>query len=80
MKFPKRAFGPWKRMKKELTNANKTIQILKRNNKVIARKLKTEKRRTQRLFKRLNGFPSTPKSKSGNVMNTAGLTEIQKNS
>jgi hypothetical protein len=79
MNFPNRAFGPRKRMKKELTRANKTIQELKRNNIDLARKLKTEQRRRQRLVKRLNGSPRTPKSKSENVMNTAGLTEIQKN-
>ena len=73
LQFPRRSEGPRKRFLKELKSAKQTIAALKKYNIELSRKLKSEQRRRQRMIKRLQGSPRTPKSKAEIVMNEAGL-------
>lgn len=78
MGFPNRAAGPRKRLTKQLKQAKDTISKLKNENIELAKKLKTEQRRRQRMVKRLKKSPNTPRSKAEHLMNSAGLTRPQK--
>lgn len=78
MKFQRRASGPRKRLTNELKQANKTIVELKKLNLDLARKLKTEQRKRQRVVKRLQTAPDTPRRETEKIMRTADMTKPQR--
>lgn len=75
MRFPRRAEGPRLRQTKELRRASALIDNLKKANIELAKKLKTEQRKRQRIVKRLQ---KSPRSKAEHLMKDIGLTSAQK--
>ena len=78
MRFPNRSAGPRTRIRNDLNKAKQTITDLKLENIELARKLKSEQKKRQRIVKRLQRSPQTPRSMTESLMNTVCLTETQK--
>ena len=64
MPFSRRAAGPRMRVSKELTEGKEKLMNLKNKNIELARKLKSEQRKNQRLKRLHSSGSSTPRSKA----------------
>jgi len=78
IRFLNRSAGPRTRLANDLKEAKQTITDLKVENIELARRLKSEQKKRQRMIKRLQRSPQTPRSKTEELIKTAGLTAMQK--